>query len=208
MKKLTMSIGFILSSFLLHAQKNYAVMVTDSKTGNAISGVSIKIMSTGKVTATSESGNVVMLISPDDSLLITSKGYKDRKLQMAGQFIALSIILDPVPEKDKIIPKPKKKKTLKPRKSQVIMLKEKSKVVTNNRDNPARKNISAIFSSLPLFLIEPFIDKKERIQLAINMMIASVVNSSIIVLPAMFNNLSDVSTTKQSPNKLEDAFKI
>ena len=88
------------------------------------------------------------------------------------------------------------------------MLNEKSKVVTNNNDNPARKNISAIFSSLPLFLIEPFIDKKERIQLAINIMIASVVNSSIIVLPAMFNNLSDVSTTKQSPNKLEDAFKI
>jgi hypothetical protein len=116
MRTLTILIGFVLSSFLLHAQKNYAVMVTDSKTGNAISGASIKIMSTGKVTATSESGNVVMLISPADSLQITAKGYKNRKLNMAGQFIALSIILDPVPEKDKIIPKPKKKKPLKPKK--------------------------------------------------------------------------------------------
>ena len=89
-----------------------------------------------------------------------------------------------------------------------MMLNEKSKVVTNNSDNPARKNISAKFSSLPLFLIEPFIDKKERMQAAIKSMMATVVNSSIMVLPAMFNNLSDVSTTKQSPNKLEDAFKI
>jgi hypothetical protein len=89
-----------------------------------------------------------------------------------------------------------------------MMSKEKSKAVTNNNDNPARKNISAIFSSRPLFLIEPLIDKKERMQAAINSMIATVVNSSIIVLPAMFNNLSDVSTTKHNPNKLEEAFKI
>ena len=88
-------------------------MVTDSKTGKAIAGAFIKIMSTGKVTATSESGNVVMLISPDDSLQITAKGYKNRKLNMTGQFIALSIILDPVTGKDKIIPRPKKKRTLK-----------------------------------------------------------------------------------------------
>jgi hypothetical protein len=88
------------------------------------------------------------------------------------------------------------------------MLKEKSKVVTNKSDNPARKNISAIFSSLPLFLMEPLIDKKERMQAAIKAMMASVVSSSIIVLPAMFKSLSDVSTTKQSPSKLEDAFKI
>lgn len=89
-----------------------------------------------------------------------------------------------------------------------MMLNEKSKVVTNNSVNPAKKNISATFSSLPLFLIEPLMDKKERIQLAINIMIAKVVSSSMSVLPAMFNNLSDVSTTKQSPNKLEEAFRI
>ena len=88
------------------------------------------------------------------------------------------------------------------------MLNEKSKVVTKRNDNPARKKISAIFSSLPLFLIEPLIDKKERTQLAMKSMIATVVNSSIIVLPAMLSNLREVSTTKQSPNKLDDAFKI
>ena len=110
MKKIMLLTLMLLGSFMLHAQKNYAVMVTDSKTGKAIAGASVKIMSTGKVTATSESGNVVMLISPDDSLQITAKDYIDRKLNMAGQFIALSIILDPVPVKDKIAYRPKKKK--------------------------------------------------------------------------------------------------
>jgi hypothetical protein len=112
MRKLSMLLGFVLGSFLLHAQKNYAVMVSDSKTGNAIAGASIKIMSTGKISTSSESGNVVMFISPDDSLMITAKGYKDRKLLMAGQFIALSIILDRVSHKEKIAPKSKRKKHL------------------------------------------------------------------------------------------------
>lgn len=116
MKNLTILIGFVIIGFSVHAQKNYAVMVTDSKTGKAISDASIKILSTGKVTVTSQSGNVVMLISPDDSLMINAKGYKDRKLQMAGQFIALSIILDPAPVQSKIARKPKKKKTVKPSK--------------------------------------------------------------------------------------------
>lgn len=89
-----------------------------------------------------------------------------------------------------------------------MTLKENKRVVINNNDNPARKNKSAMFSSLPLFLIVPLIDKKERIQLAINIIMAKVVNSSIIVLPAMFNNLREVSTTKQSPSKLDEAFKI
>jgi hypothetical protein len=105
--------GLLAASMLLHAQKNYAVGVIDSRNGNAIVGASIKIMSTGQISTTSKSGNVVMLISPDDSLLITAKGYKDRKLLMAGQFIALSIILDTVPVKDKIVTRPKKKKPLK-----------------------------------------------------------------------------------------------
>lgn len=78
----------------------------------------------------------------------------------------------------------------------------------NRSDNPARKKISAIFSNLPLFLIEPLIAKKESIQLAMNMIIATVVSSSMIVLPEIFNSLREVSTTKQSPNKLDEAFNI
>lgn len=91
---------------------------------------------------------------------------------------------------------------------QVIILNENNSVVTNSNDNPARKKISAIFSSLPLFLIDPLIDKKERIQLAINMMMAMVVSSSMMVLPEIFSSLREVSTTKQSPSKLDEAFNI
>ena len=113
MKKIVPLLYLLLVSVMLHAQKNYAVMVTDSKTGKAIANASVKIMSTGKVTNTSESGNAVMLILPNDSLLINAKGYKERKLQMAGQFIAISINLNPLPIKDKITPKAKKRKSLK-----------------------------------------------------------------------------------------------
>ena len=58
-----------------------------------------------------------------------------------------------------------------------MMLNEKSNVVMNSNVNPTRKNISAIFSRLPLFLMEPLIDKKDRTQLAINSMMAAVNNS-------------------------------
>jgi Ca2+-binding EF-hand superfamily protein len=85
---------------------------------------------------------------------------------------------------------------------------ENSKVVTNKSTNPVKKKMSAIFSSLPAFFIVPFIDKNDRIQLVINKNMAAVVNSSMIVLPEMLSNLSEVSTTKHNPSKLEEAFKI
>jgi hypothetical protein len=113
MRRMILVAGLMICGFWLHAQKNYAVGVVDSRNGKPIVGASIKILSTGSISKTSESGNVVMFISPEDSLLITAKGYKDRKLLMKGQFIALSIILDAVPVQEKTALKPKKKKTLK-----------------------------------------------------------------------------------------------
>ena len=65
-----------------------------------------------------------------------------------------------------------------------------------------------MFSIFPLFFIVPLIDKKESKQLVIKRMMATVTNSSMTVLPEMFNNLREVSTTKQSPSRLEDAFRI
>jgi hypothetical protein len=116
MKKFSLLVVLLLGVFLLHAQKNYAVGVVDSRNGHPIVGASIKILSTGQISTTSESGNVVMLIAPDDSLMITAKGYKDRKLLMKGQSIALSIILDAIPVQDKNAAKAKKKKPQKPAK--------------------------------------------------------------------------------------------
>lgn len=109
MKKLTILIGLVLASLLLHAQKNYAVMVLDSKTGNPIIGATIKIKSTGKIVKTSESGNVVISASPEDSIQIQSKGYQDRQISLVDQPIAISIVMDPKPKV--VISKPKKKRS-------------------------------------------------------------------------------------------------
>jgi hypothetical protein len=88
------------------------------------------------------------------------------------------------------------------------MSKEKRSAVINSNVNPLRKKISASFSILPLFLILPRMDKKESMQLDMKNNMATVVSSSIIVLPEMLSTLSEVSTTKQSPNKLEEALRI
>lgn len=112
MKKLVILPALLLGCLLANAQRNYAVGILDSKTAKPVAGASIRILSSGKVSTTSESGNVVMFISPDDSLLVTARGYKARKMPMANQSISISIILDPLsPE---IVPsKSKKKKTQK-----------------------------------------------------------------------------------------------
>ncbi|MEO6541972.1 MAG: hypothetical protein ABIN74_13300 [Ferruginibacter sp.] len=108
MRSLVLVISLVMSVSLLHAQKNYAVMVTDAKTGIAIRGASIIIKSTGKIVPTSEFGNVVILASPDDSLLVKFKGYKDRQIGLAEQFIAISIEMEAKP-KPPVATKPKKK---------------------------------------------------------------------------------------------------
>ena len=54
----------------------------------------------------------------------------------------------------------------------------------------------------------PRIDRNENMQLAINKIMATTVISSIMVVSALFSNFKEVSTIKQMPNKLEDAFKI
>jgi len=98
MRKFTMLTGLMLGSFLLHAQTYYAVMVLESKAGNPISGATIKIKSTGETLATSKSGNVVIFASPDDSLHIQFKGYKDRKISLANQSQAISIVMEAQPK--------------------------------------------------------------------------------------------------------------
>ncbi len=108
MRRLTILIGLMLVSFLLHAQKYYAVMVLESKAGKPISGASIKIKSTGTTVTTSESGNAVIFAPPDDSLYIQFKGYKDRKISLVDQWQAISIVMVATP---KVVgTKPKKKK--------------------------------------------------------------------------------------------------
>ena len=81
-------------------------------------------------------------------------------------------------------------------------------VVRNRQLRPQRKRISAIFSQSRLLRKLPLIDMKERIQLDIKKIVVPVVISSIKVASDNFNNFKEVSTTKQSPNKLEEALSI
>jgi hypothetical protein len=88
------------------------------------------------------------------------------------------------------------------------MSNENNSVVTNKREMPLRKRRSAMGSNLLSVLMLPRIDKKERMQLPINNIIAAVVNSSIKDFFEIFKIFKEVNTTKQIPNKFEDAFKI
>jgi len=90
----------------------------------------------------------------------------------------------------------------------LMTLNEKSRVVKKSRERPPRKIISATCSNNVLLLLTPRIDKKDNIQLAINRMMATTVTSSIIVVSDLLSNFKEVSTIKQMPNRLDDAFRI
>jgi hypothetical protein len=83
-------------------------MVLDSRNGNPIIGASIKIKSTGEILKTSQSGNVVVFASPNDSLQVQFKGYKDREISLVNQSQAISIVMEAQPKV--VASKPKKKK--------------------------------------------------------------------------------------------------
>lgn len=109
MKILVMLTGLLISFVGIQAQKNYAVMVADSKNGKPIKGAAIKIKSTGATVNTGESGNMVIQALPDDSLHIQSKGYKDRAISMVNQGVAISILMEPEIIKAPVARKPKKR---------------------------------------------------------------------------------------------------
>ena len=101
-------LGLVLSGFLSQAQKNYAVMVIDAKTGNPITTASIKIKSTGMVVPISLSGNALIVATAADTLQIHSKGYGDREIILAGQSSAISIVMQPKVDKKPVAAKAKK----------------------------------------------------------------------------------------------------
>jgi hypothetical protein len=88
------------------------------------------------------------------------------------------------------------------------MLKVNRRVVMNKRLMPPIKIISAIFSNI--MLIASFLrrERNESKQLAIKANIARVVTSSMMVFFEIFRSFKDVSSRKQMPNRLEDAFRM
>ena len=94
MRKLTLILSLLLSSFLLHAQKSYTVLVTDSKSGNPITDASVKVKSTGKGAATNASGTTVITASPGDVLEVSNIGYASQEVTLSAS-TSVSVILEP-----------------------------------------------------------------------------------------------------------------
>lgn len=93
MRKLMLLLGLVLGCIAVHAQKNYAVLVTDSKTGNPISNASVKVTSTGKGAATNATGTVTIMASPGDILEVSCVGYASQKVTLSAS-ASVSVILE------------------------------------------------------------------------------------------------------------------
>ena len=87
-------LGLVLGSVALHAQKNYAVLVTDSKTGNPIDNASVKVKSTGKGAATNATGSLVIAASAGDVLEVSCIGYASQEVTLSAS-TSVSVILVP-----------------------------------------------------------------------------------------------------------------
>ena len=92
--------------------------------------------------------------------------------------------------------------------SYLITLNAKRMEVINRTHSPAKKIISAAFSSFLLRSDCPRIERKERMQLNIKRIMAAKVISSIIDCSDFPSSLIDVRIRKQMPSKLDDVFKI
>ena len=81
-------------------------------------------------------------------------------------------------------------------------------MVTNRQINPVKKITSATDSYRLLFSDLLRIERKDKILLLMNRIVATEVHSSINVVPFNFKTFNEVSTRKQIPNKLDEAFRI
>ena len=94
MRKLTLLLSLVLISIALHAQKNYTVLITDSKTGNPVTNASVKVKSTGKGAATNATGSLVISASAGDVLEVSCIGYASQEVTLAAS-ASVSVILTP-----------------------------------------------------------------------------------------------------------------
>ncbi len=81
--------------------------------------------------------------------------------------------------------------------------------MANTNNKATIKMLSAILSNRTLFFsFVERMDKNEKKQHVINKIQATPVTSSILDSSLTFDILSEVNTTKQNPNKLEDVFNM
>lgn len=84
MRKLTVLLCLLFSSYLLHAQQAYMVKVTDSKTGAPVTDASATIRGTSKGASAGSDGTINIQAKINDVLDITSIGYKPITVKLTG----------------------------------------------------------------------------------------------------------------------------
>ena len=92
MRKLTLLLSILLGSLFTTGTKNYAVTVTDSKTGNPVADASVKVKSTGKGAATNASGTASIQATAGDVLEVSSIGYASQEVTLSAQTIGICCI--------------------------------------------------------------------------------------------------------------------
>ncbi len=86
MRRLVILLGIIIStSGCLFAQQTVTGKVTDRKTGNPVSGASVKVKSTGKGTQTNSQGSFTIQAASKDILEISSIGFGKLTVPVNGQ---------------------------------------------------------------------------------------------------------------------------
>jgi iron complex outermembrane receptor protein len=95
MKKLCLSLGLFLFSYLLIAQQTYNVKVTDSKTGSPVSGVSVNVKGTKNGVITNSDGTGKIQANANEVLEVSSIGYVSQSIKLGSQS-EISVSLEPV----------------------------------------------------------------------------------------------------------------
>jgi iron complex outermembrane recepter protein len=85
MRKLALSLGLMMLSFILFAQTTITGKITDSKTGSPVSGVSIKSRSAKTGTQTNNEGIFKIQANAGEVLEISSVGYATKRVTVSGQ---------------------------------------------------------------------------------------------------------------------------
>ncbi len=85
MKKLSLLIAILFSSFLLFAQQVFTIKVSDAKTGSPLSNASVKIKNTKKGITANGDGIVKLQANVNDVLEISSIGYKIETVTLNSQ---------------------------------------------------------------------------------------------------------------------------
>ncbi len=94
MRRLFFLTSLIVSSYALFAQQVITGKVTDTKTGNPLMGVSVKVRSTKKGTTTNNEGVFKIQANTNDVLEISSIGYANRSVNVNG-LAEITVSLEP-----------------------------------------------------------------------------------------------------------------